>query len=185
MREQSDERLMKAYSRGDMAAFEVLYERHRAPLYRYLLRLSGNAATANDLYQGSWEKVIKARKKYSGKAPFQPWLYRVAHNHAMDHFRRSKPVTDDVPEDLPGKEAGPEDELASDSRKRRLARAIQDLPDDQRDTVLLKLEGGLDLQTIAQITGVNAETAKSRLRYAVKKLKLILAESDSAPDGPS
>jgi len=77
-----------------MEAFEVLYERHRGPLYRYILRLVGNPATANDLYQGSWEKIIKARGRYKDSAPFKAWMYRIAHNHVMDHFRREQPRRD-------------------------------------------------------------------------------------------
>ena len=176
MPEHSDEQLMKSYAGGSMEAFEVLYQRHRAPLYRYLLRLAGNAATANDLYQGTWEKVIKSRAVYQPKAPFRAWLYRVAHNHAMDHFRRNKPVADEMPEDLASPAAEPAEQLASDSMQQDLQSAIRELPQEQRDTLMLKLESGLDLQTIADITGVNPETAKSRLRYAVKRLKTMLED---------
>jgi len=176
MQERSDEQLMMAYAGGDMAAFETLYERHRAPLYRYLLRLAGDPATANDLYQGSWEKVIKARKRYQADAPFRAWLYRVAHNHAMDHFRRTRPVADEVPEDLASAENEPPDQLNAELMKEHLKNAIRALPEEQKDALILKLESGLDLQSIAEITGVNVETAKSRLRYAVKRLKQILGD---------
>ena len=89
-----DEQLMKSYAGGSMEAFEHLYERHRGPLYRYILRLTGDPATANDLYQGSWEKIIKARGRYKASAPFKAWMYRIAHNHVMDHFRRRHPAGD-------------------------------------------------------------------------------------------
>jgi len=176
MPEHSDEHLMKSYAGGSMEAFEVLYQRHRAPLYRYLLRLAGNAATANDLYQGTWEKVIRARTTYRPKAPFRAWLYRIAHNHAMDHFRRNQPNADEVPDDLASPAAEPSEQLARDSMQQELQGAIGELPPEQRDTLMLKLESGLDLQTIAEITGVNPETAKSRLRYAVKRLKTMLGD---------
>ena len=176
MRERSDEQLMKSYAGGNMEAFELLYQRYRAPLYRYLLRLAGDPATANDLYQGTWEKVIKARTRYKPKAPFRAWLYRIAHNHAMDLFRRSKPISDEVPEELASPAAEPDEQLAGESRQQDLQMAIQELPPEQRDTVMLKLESGLDLKTIAEITDVNPETAKSRLRYAVKRLKQSLGD---------
>ena len=182
MRKRSDEQLMKSYAGGDMAAFESLYERHRAPLYRYLLRLAGEPATANDLYQGAWEKVIKARATYTAKAPFRAWLYRIAHNHAMDHFRRSQPIAGEVPDELASPAPEPAEQLANDSMQQDLQSAIRALPRDQRDTLMLKLESGLDLQTIAEITGVNPETAKSRLRYAVKRLKQILGDRN-VPEG--
>ena len=174
MRDRSDEQLMKTYADGSMEAFEVLYERHRGPLYRYILRLVGNPATANDLYQGSWEKIIKARGRYRDSAPFRAWMYRIAHNHVMDHFRREQPTADTQAEDMADKQAGPDDQISAENRQRQLLAAIGNLPPEQKDTLMLKLESGLDLQTIADVTGVNRETAKSRLRYAVKKLKQVM-----------
>jgi RNA polymerase sigma factor (sigma-70 family) len=182
MRESSDEQLMKSFAGGSMQAFELLYERHRGPLYRYLLRLAGDPATANDLYQGSWEKVIKAKKSYKPDAPFRAWMYRIAHNHAMDHFRRHQPASNEVPENLASDQPEPVEQIIKDSQKTDLHHAIQQLPPEQKDALLLKLESGLDLQTIASVTGVNPETAKSRLRYAVKRLKQILVDR-SPPAG--
>ena len=95
MRDRTDEQLMAAYAGGDMQAFEQLYQRHRGPLYRYLLRLVGEAATANDLYQGSWERVIRNRRRYRPSGPFRAWMYRIAHNLVAnwhrDRSRRSRP----------------------------------------------------------------------------------------------
>ncbi len=177
MRERSDETLMKAYAKGSIEAFELLYNRHRGPFYRYFLRLAGDAATANDLYQGSWEKIIKARETYNPSVPFQPWIYRIAHNHAMDHFRRLKPQSDQLPDTIESGDAGPEERLLQAGKTTGLRDAISRLPVEQKETLLLKLDAGLDLQSIADITGVNRETAKSRLRYAVDKLKSELREA--------
>lgn len=171
MREVSDEKLMMRYAAGEMAAFEALYERHRGPLYRYILRQVKDAATANDLYQGSWEKIIRARQRYKPEAPFRAWMYRIARNHVVDHFRRDNPGMELRDQELDTGEAGPEAGLAADQRRARLEAAIGELPPEQKDALLLKLESGLDLQAIAEVTGVNRETAKSRLRYAVRKLK--------------
>jgi len=176
MRERTDEALMKAYANGNMEAFESLYDRHRGPLYRYILRQVGHAATANDLYQGSWEKIIKARKTYRASAPFQAWMYRIAHNHMMDYFRQVRPVSDMLPDEIEADIPGPEKQLLDDHRDSDLRRAVKQLPPEQKDALLLKLEAGLDLQTIAEVTGVNRETAKSRLRYAVGKLKKTFGE---------
>ena len=147
-----------------MEAFETLYSRYRGPLYRYLLRLAGTETGANDLYQGAWEKVIAARRKLPHKAPFRAWLFRVAHNHAMDGFRRRQAET--------GLEAAAE-------QRQSLESAVQALPAEQRDALLLKLEGGLDLDEIARVTGVGKETAKSRLRYAVARLKKTMASEST------
>jgi len=167
---------MKAYAGGSMQAFELLYERHRGPLYGYILRQVKDAATANDLYQGSWEKIIKARGSYQASAPFQAWMYRIAHNHVMDHFRRARPLSELPPHEIEADKPGPEEMLQDQHQESDLREAVESLPHEQKDVLLLKLEAGLDLQTIADVTGVNHETAKSRLRYAVSKLKNILRE---------
>lgn len=167
----ADEALMQAYAKGDLAAFERLYARYRGPLYRYLLRHVGDAATANDLYQGTWEKVIRARTSYNARAPFRAWMFRIAHNHLADHFRRARPMQEWSPERQRSDQPGPEQALAMEQQAADLAAAVSELPVEQRDALLLKIEAGLDLAAIARVTGVNPETAKSRLRYAVAKLK--------------
>ena len=175
MAERSDEELMAAYAAGEMTAFEALYGRYRAPLYRYILRQVGDAATANDLYQGSWEKIIAARGRYRPSAPYRAWMYRIARNHVIDHYRRSRPGTPLSPETMEAPEPGPEQLLDQAEAADRLQAAIDALPEEQREVLVLKLEAGLDLAAIAEVTGANAETAKSRLRYAVSKLRSALS----------
>jgi RNA polymerase sigma factor (sigma-70 family) len=176
MQEPSDEQLMNAWAAGQMTAFEQLHARYRIPLYRYLLRHAGEDSLANDLYQGCWEKVILARQRYRPNGPFRAWLFRVAHNHVMDHFRRRRPTSELRADRLESANPGPDERLESSGRKERLLAAIAELPAEQRDTLLLKIDAGLDLDAIAQVTGVNRETAKSRLRYAVRKLRQMLTE---------
>lgn len=159
-----------------MAAFEALYARYRGPLYRYFLRLGGDAARANDLYQGCWEKVIRARRRYRPTGPFRAWLFRVAHNHAMDGFRRAEPAADLNEAETASAQPGPAEHAADAERAARLADAMAALPAEQRDAILLKLEGGLDVESIARATGVGRETAKSRLRYATARLRQALGE---------
>ncbi len=168
---------MQEWAAGSMLAFESLYARYRAPLYRYILRQAGDDATANDLYQGSWEKIIRARKSYRPQAPFRAWMYRIAHNHVVDHFRRARPREELEPERIESGDEGPDEILSQADRQARLREALDSLPDKQRDAILLKLDAGLDLQAIADVTGVNRETAKSRLRYAVARLKHLMTET--------
>jgi len=176
MRERSDETLMKAYADGNMEAFELLYSRYRGLLYRYILRQVNDAATANDLFQGSWEKIIKASGSYRPSAPFRAWMYRIAHNHVVDYFRRIRPISEIPPEEIQADNPAPEKQVLDEQRSSDLLEAVEQLPVEQKDALLLKLEAGLDLQTIAEVTGVSHETAKSRLRYAVSKLKKTLKE---------
>lgn len=174
MNEDSDEALMLRYANGEPQAFDALYARYRTRLYRYFLRHVDDAVTANDLYQGCWEKVIAARARYDRRAPFRAWLFHIAHNHRIDHYRTQKP-TEPLPPDLegPADEANP-DLLADPDRARRFRAAVEALPEAQRDAISLRLDAGLGLEDIARVTGVGAETAKSRLRYATRALKQAL-----------
>ena len=176
MREMTDEKLMQRYAKGDAGAFDQLYARHRAALYRYFIRQVNNPATANDLYQGAWEKIIKARKKYRPKAPFKVWMYRIAHNHLVDHYRRTRPEDTLEPENFAAEQAAPPQHMIANEQKESLRTGIMNLPVEQRDTLLLQLETGLKIEEIANVTGVGRETVKSRLRYAVKYLKRSLVE---------
>lgn len=174
MRDASDEALMRAYGDGDASAFEILYERYRGSLYRYFTRQVSDAATANDLYQGCWEKVIKARARYRPSSPFKAWLFRIAHNHLVDFYRSSRPLSE-LPADNPGPgDEEPQAKLSAAEQHQRFRAAILELPEEQRDAMLLRLESGFSVAEIGKITGVGTETAKSRLRYATRKLKQAL-----------
>lgn len=187
-----DEALMLRYCAGDAMAFETLYRRHRGPVYRYLLRQCGNAGSADELFQDVWLRVVNARIGYEVKARFTTWLYRIAHNRLMDFFRSNARARlesyDALAEGLSADESvgeqvdfdsGAEPVEVTLDRKRmaqRLVAAIDTLPAAQREAFLLREEAGLSLEDIAAATGVNAETAKSRLRYAVAKLRSLLKE---------
>ena len=176
MRETTDEQLMQRYAQGDASAFEQLYCRHRGALYRYFRRQVANAATANDLYQGAWEKIIRARLKYRPSAPFTVWMYRIAHNHLVDYYRRMRPAESIRTDTYPDGRPGPVQDAIDEEQNEQLRAGIRALPDEQRNTLLLKLESGLKMKDIARVTGVSRETVKSRLRYALDKLKRSLIE---------
>jgi len=174
-----DSALMLRYVDGDTAAFEALYRRHNDGLYRYLLRLSRHPETAEDVFQEVWGKIIKARANYRPTAKFTTFLYRVAHNCFIDHVRRNKRHTHAQvfePEHQPDPSEQPETLTERSLARRRLNAALLDLPDEQRDVFLLHEEAGLNLDEIASITDTNRETTKSRLRYAVKKLRAAINE---------
>ena len=176
MQGMTDEKLMQRYAKGDAKAFDQLYARHRAPLYRYFIRQVNNPATANDLYQGAWEKIIKAREKYRPAAPFKMWMYRIAHNHLVDHYRRMKPEDSVEPDTLSDTQADLSQGVIDGEQSELLRTGISALPIEQRNTLLLQLETGLKIEEIARVTGVGRETVKSRLRYAVNYLKRSLVE---------
>ena len=169
-----DSALMLRYKDGDIAAFETLYRRHNDALYRYLLRLCRHRESAEDIFQEVWGKIIKSRDNYRVTAKFTTFLYRVAHNCFIDHLRRNKRHANALEFDV-DQHAGTADQPDMDTErllaKERLARALLDLPDEQRDVFLLHEEAGLSIDEIAAVTGSKRETAKSRFRYAVSKLR--------------
>jgi len=170
---------MLQYQRGDIAAFEVLYRRHNDAVYRYLLRHCRHPDNADDVFQEVWGKIIKARDSYRPTAKFTTFLYHVAHNCFIDHVRRNKRHLHSVdiePDAHPHPGEPPEISAERGIARRRLDAALRELPDEQRDAFLLREEAGLSLEEIAAITGTNRETAKSRLRYAVKKLRTAIGE---------
>ena len=187
MSEDEDAQLMLAYARGQMGAFETLYARHRGALYRYLVRQARDGEVANDLFQEVWSRVIVNRARYEPRAKFRTFLFTLAHNCFIDHCRRAKSrpqglkVEDADAADLLPADADelPDVQLARDEGTRRYRAALAALPAEQRDVYLLHEESDLSLEEIARVTGVGAETAKSRLRYAVGKLKAALAVAET------
>lgn len=179
-----DSALMLRYRDGDVAAFETLYRRHKDPVYRYLLRLSGHNETAEDVLQEVWGKIVKARNSYRPTAKFTTYLYRVAHNCFIDHARRNKrhaKNTSFEPDQHRDPGETPETMTERSLARERLETALAHLPGEQRDAFLLHEEGGLNVDQIAAVTGCNRETAKSRLRYAVNKLRAAIDEPVESP----
>ena len=172
----TDESLMLAWAGGELRAFETLYARHRARLYSFLLRQLRDAALADELFQDVWQRVIAARAGWQPDAAFTTWLFRIAHNRLNDHWRASRhrpSAPGDAEERLArmSDHHTPETELSEFEQRRRLQLAMEQLPDEQRSVLQLRLEQDLSLEEIAQITGVGRETVKSRLRYAMDKLR--------------
>ncbi len=181
----SDETLMLAYARGDAIAFERLYRRHKGPTYRYLLRHTAQPAVADELHQDVWLKVVRVRERYARDARFTTWLYTLARNRLIDHWRSQRGLHVTSLED----EAISErmlDELAAETGgggndplaltinmqlAQRLQAAVAGLPGAQRDAFLLHVEAGLALDEIARVAAAPVETIKSRLRYAYGKLR--------------
>ena len=185
----SDETLMLAYAAGDAAAFDQIYARHKGGVYRYLLHHCGRAASADELFQDVWMSVVRARATYAPTAKFTTWLYRIAHNRLVDHWRTSSPLTraseragdeDDPPDPLDAhagpRGAEPEARVAAAELRARIDAALAALPPAQRDAFLLHQEAGLTLAAIAELTGEAVETVKSRLRYALGKLRAQLRD---------
>lgn len=179
----SDENLMLNYASGDAAAFEVLYVRHKGPVYRYMLNLCQNEAIAEELYQEVWMKLINARENYQVKAKFTTYLYTLAHNQFIDHYRKQNVrivveqsvEIDDLDQDQLQRN-NPEKQTQTNQTINRLSELIASLPNEQREVFLLREEAGMSIPEIVETLGINQEAAKSRLRYAIKKLRTGLSD---------
>src|SRR4029453_1553168 len=179
-----DTTLMLRYRDGDARAFELLYERHKGPLYRYLQRMCGRREVADDLFQEVWRKGIASRSRYEARAQFNTFLFRIAHNCAIDYFRRSGRPHENAAQDVDelaeqigaAEHERPDAALSEEQVRIDFRRALAELPPEQRDVFVLYEESGLTLDEIGRITGVAMETAKSRLRYAVGKLRTALRQ---------
>jgi RNA polymerase sigma-70 factor (ECF subfamily) len=189
----SDEELMSAFRDGESGAFEVLVVRHRRGLFNFLLRSVHNRARAEELLQDVFLRVIRAKDRYERTARFSTWVYTIARNICVDESRRARFRRHASLEQKRGKGEGSgvsvldvtaadqvsTDEAADGPRLRdRMAQAIDNLPDDQREVFLMRQLGGLSFKEIGQVVGAPENTVKSRMRYALEKLRTELADVD-------
>lgn len=186
----SDEDLMEAFRDGSLSAFEMLYRRHRGGVYRYFLRQCSHAEDAQEMLQDVWTRLVAARARYTPSAKFTTYLYQLAHNRLVDHYRRQHTAgavqvdlsapDDDAPaawESMPGRRSDqPEERWQLARYTERLFQTLAALPAEQREVFLLREEGGLTVEEIAVATGANLEATKSRLRYALRKLRQALSD---------
>lgn len=191
LRDEADETLMIMYQKGEVRAFEVLLQRHRKPVFNFILRYVGAREVAEDLLQETFLRVIKGAGAYERKAKFTTWLYTIARNLCVDQSRRGKhrkhasldaPMTqgDDNSNTLLDVTAS--DELATDRKAVSnqlhvtLHRAIAALGEEQREVFLMREFLDMPFKDIAEVVGVPENTVKSRMRYALEKLRLELDE---------
>jgi RNA polymerase sigma-70 factor (ECF subfamily) len=201
--ERDDDALMRAYAQGDARAFGRLYARHHAALYRFVRRVLGqaNIAQADEVFQEAWLRVVRARQRWSPRgATFRTWLFTLAHHCAIDVLRRSgREVSMDAEDDdsapwqpqavlWQGWPAAGADAVEDGAFWRaagvRLLECLEALPPAQRGAFLLHHEDGLSLADLAAALEVGFETAKSRLRYAVAKLRTCMGAYMPAPSPP-
>ena len=190
----SDEFLMHAFAGGDAAAFTRLYDRHERATWRFIRHRLGaqHEGAADDVLQETWISVARAAPRYVATARFTTWLFTVARNRVIDHLRAQSNAMLSIDAPLAGSDGDDDgerwaDRVAAEASDEPLARiesrqqaeaflaALAQLPEPQREAFVLQAEGGLSIDEVASATGVGAETAKTRLRYAKAKLRTLLS----------
>ncbi len=159
---------MGRFASGDYAAFERLYARHKDAVYRYFLRAT-DPANAADGHQETWSRVVARRREYQGRGNFRAYLFTIAHNVLIDQFRRQPRETAAEVEAVV--DQSPERDAVALEATERLNSLIAALPNVQREALIMHRESGLTIREIAQVTGITEEGVKSRLRYAMAKLR--------------
>jgi len=196
--ELADEELMARYRDGSVRAFEVLLERHRQPVFNFLYRFLHDRTLAEDLLQEVFLRLVRNANDYEPKAKFTTWLYTIARNLAIDQTRRARHqrlVSLDQPR--PGRDgeeggslltvlAAPggrgDDRCGDQELARDLYRALEELPEEQREVFLLREHQGLPFQEIAEVVGAPLNTVKSRMRYALEGLRRRLLAHREVPE---
>jgi len=183
---QSDAELIHAYIHGQEQALEVLINRYKDKVYTSVFMLVKDKYLAEDIFQDAFLKMIKTIKdgRYAEQGKFLPWAIRVAHNLCMDHFRRSK---QQIPVTLPDGQdisvlfgAG---DMASDGIEKRqvhesVRKMVEELPDEQREVIVLRIYADLSFKQISELTGVSINTALGRMRYALINLRKLIEEKE-------
>lgn len=185
----ASESLMLRFRSGDVRAFEILLQRHRQSIYEFVLRSVGtyNTAQAEDLTQETFLRVVKQAANYEPRSKFTTWLFTLARNLCIDASRRRKhrkAQSLDAPDEeghslLDRTSDGGlavDRQAVSTELRARLERAIEELPEDQREVFLMRESADLSFKEIADVIGISENTVKSRMRYALEKLRASLDE---------
>lgn len=183
---------MLAFKSGDARAFSTLVQRHRGPVYNFILRYVGHRQRAEDVLQETWLKVVRSSSEWQPKARFTTWVYTIARNLCVDSARKESfrkvdsldaPASHDETDgrsmgDLVADEGAQTPDRAAHNLRIRpmIEQALEGLPVEQREVFLLREYQGIGFKEIAEVTGVNENTVKSRMRYALEGLRKRLAE---------
>ena len=181
----SDRDLIRAYREGDERAFETLLNRYQSGVFSKIVFVVRDHEVANDLFQDTWIKVVKVLKsgKYVEEGKFGPWVMRIAHNAAIDHFRRNRkkrmvrPTDEfDIFDTISHDEPNAMDCMVQEEVLAELRQLIPALPEEQREVIKMRLEQQYSFREIAEETGVSINTALGRMRYALINLRRMVEE---------
>lgn len=178
-----DQALLERLRRRDPEAFRWLLDRYGGPLFSYLARRLRDPSAAEDLVSEVLVRVLRHIDGYQPRGRFSAWLFTIAHRLSLDHLDRTRgrtePLVGDPAEEPASPEKGPEREAAGSELRERLERALNSLPEEQRQVFFLREYGGLSFAEIADAMDCPLSTALARMRYAVLKLRRDLEGFDA------
>jgi RNA polymerase sigma-70 factor, ECF subfamily len=181
-----DALLVKNYIAGDENALAILINRHQSKIYGFIYSKLSDRDVADDVFQDTFIKVIKTLKSnsYNEEGKFLPWVMRIAHNLIVDHYRKNKkmPMLRETEEFsifsvLTDTSLNVEGRIITDLIEKDLQRIVQELPDDQKEVLIMRLYQDLSFNEIAELTNVSINTALGRMRYAILNLRKIIEKN--------
>ena len=184
----TDQDLVKRFTGGDKSAIEILINRHKNRVFTYIILIVRNQQLAEDIFQDTFIKVIKSLEegKYRDSGKFVSWVIRIAHNLTIDHFRKEKQINTFSNEDYESdifnskklSDGTIEDILVEKQIVKEVRLLIEELPEDQKQVILLRHYGGMSFKEIAEQTDVSINTALGRMRYALINLRKLIEQKN-------
>jgi RNA polymerase sigma-70 factor (ECF subfamily) len=174
---ESDEALMRAVRDGDLACLTTLFERYHRPLFGFLYRMTGSRATAEDLVQDVFVRVLKYRKTYRDTGSFEAWLFHIARNTRHD-FAKKHPAMESISDDMDVAATGPSPGLRLEQHEDAvlLKDALSRLPADKRELIILARYRGMSYAQLGALMGADVGTIRVRLHRAVRQLEEIFSQ---------
>ncbi len=178
--------LVKNYVGGDESALATLIDRYQSKIYGFIYSKIANRDVCDDIFQDTFIKVIKTLKSgsYNEEGKFLPWVMRISHNLIVDYFRKAKkmPMQRDTEEYsvfsyLSDTSPNIENQIILDQVELDLSRIIDELPDDQKEVLVMRIYQDLSFKEIADLTGVSINTALGRMRYALLNLRKVIEKN--------
>jgi RNA polymerase sigma-70 factor (ECF subfamily) len=179
----SDALLVKNYIAGDESALSILINRHQSKIYGFIYSKLSDRDIADDIFQDTFIKVIKTLKSnsYNEEGKFLPWVMRISHNLIIDHYRKNKKMpmfreTEDfsifsiMSDNVPNIES----QLITSQVESDLRKLIEELPEDQKEVLVMRMYQDLSFKEISELTGVSINTALGRMRYAIMNLRKVI-----------
>src|SRR5690554_2303886 len=183
----SDQELVSKYLSGNETAFEILLKRHQDRIYTQIILMVRDSELANDIFQETFMKVVRTLKqgKYNEEGKFLPWVLRIAHNLAIGHFSKTKKMPKvrsdedyDVFSGIPNEEKNVEDVWIEDIIHEDVRQLIDELPEEQREVVMMRHFGGMSFKEISMRCDVSINTSLGRMRYALINMRKLIEKNN-------